>query len=63
MVIGFALSLLGFAFYFLSPCLFDESLEMGRNGSLILFAFGWALSGGSFFFNLGLEAEKSRGRE
>jgi hypothetical protein len=63
MRIGFALSILGFVFYFLSPGFLGGYAEMGKSGGLILFAIGWALLLGSLFFNLGISAQKSRGRD
>ena len=63
MRIGFILSILGFVFYLLCPGFLDSYAEIGRSGGLILFALGWALLLGSLFFNLGISAQKSRGRD
>lgn len=55
------LSLFGFIFYFSIPVYFQKYADMGRNGGLILFAFGCALLIGSFVFDLGMETQKNRG--
>ena len=52
---GMLLSALGLLVYVL-PFNFPEGYEaVGKNGALILFGIGWALSLGSLAFQLGME--------